>query len=64
MLFVELGYKPLHIVKTDGFERGIYKDIKNEDVIKIACEENLEPWKGGHSKKIARSIMISRSPND
>ena len=59
-LFLELGYSPEIVVDTDGFLRGIYKDIENKDAIKIVCKENLEPWAGGYTKKIARSIMISR----
>jgi len=60
-LFVEMGYKPEHTVKSDGFIRGVYKDIKNKDAIQITCKENLEPWNGGYTKKIARSMMISRT---
>jgi|2_EtaG_2_1085320.scaffolds.fasta_scaffold24539_3 FkbM family methyltransferase len=59
-LFIKMGYKPEHIVKSDGFVRGLYKDIKNEHAIQITCRENLEPWNGGYTKKIARSMMISR----
>tara|TARA_R100000808_G_C2155395_1_gene167788 strand:+ start:14364 stop:15257 length:894 start_codon:yes stop_codon:yes gene_type:complete len=59
-LFAKLGYKPTHIVQTDGFNRGIYENIKNEDAIAITCRENLEPWLNGYTKKIARSMMISR----
>tara|TARA_R110002020_G_scaffold297474_1_gene513258 strand:+ start:440 stop:1330 length:891 start_codon:yes stop_codon:yes gene_type:complete len=59
-LFSELGYSPDRVVDSDGFSRGLYTNIKNEDTLKIACRENLEPWKNGHTKKIARSMMISR----
>ena len=59
-LFVKMGYEPAQIFQSDGFTRGLYKDIKNDDAIQIACRENLEPWKQGHTKKIARSIMLSR----
>tara|TARA_R100001129_G_scaffold139130_1_gene100423 strand:+ start:524 stop:1411 length:888 start_codon:yes stop_codon:yes gene_type:complete len=59
-LFSELGYSPDRVVNTDGFSRGLYTDVKNEDTLKIACRENLEPWGNGYTKKIARSMMISR----
>ena len=59
-LFSELGYEPDRVVNTDGFSRGLYMGIKNEDAIKITCRENLEPWGNGYTKKIARSMMISR----
>jgi len=59
-LFAELGYDPEKIIQTDGFSRGIYSNIENGDAIKIVCRENLEPWRGGYTKKIARSMMISR----
>ena len=65
-LFAEAGYTPVEEVYTDGFKRGIYKDIKNDDLIKFACFENEEPYyrdaQEGHkiSKKIVRSFLISR----
>lgn len=45
---------------SDGFERGLYRDVPSEIAIRIACKEYEEPWRGGVSKKIARSIMLSR----
>jgi FkbM family methyltransferase len=60
LLFIEMGYEPEMIVQTDGFSRGVYRDVRNEDAIKLACRENLEPWDGGYTKKIVRSIMIGR----
>jgi len=63
-LFAELGYEPDHVVQTDGFFRGIYKGVKNEDAIAIICKENLEPWATGYTKKIARSMMISRAKHE
>ena len=59
-VFLEKGYKPEKVVSTDGFLRGIYRNIDNDDIIDIACKENVESWQGGVSKKIARSIMLSR----
>ena len=59
-LFSKKGYSPEKIVNTDGFNRGIYRNVKDEDIIEIACKENIQAWRGGVSKKIARSIMLSR----
>ena len=58
--FQEKGYEPIEEIKTDGFTRGLYKDISDDDAIQISCRENLEPWGNGYTKKIARSMMISR----
>lgn len=57
LLFKEAGYTPLADIHTDGFHRGIYENIKNEDLLKFACRENIE----GTSKKIVRSFMLQRS---
>ncbi len=59
-LFAEMGYEPRAAIPTDGFVRGLYEGVRNEDTIKIVCEEHLEKYDRGYSKKIARSIMISR----
>ena len=59
-LFKQLGYEPDMVVESDGFKRGIYKNVKNEDAVSIVCKENLQPWQAGYTKKIARSMMISR----
>jgi len=55
-LFREYGYSPDKIVQTDGFERGIYYNIDNEDMLEFACREHHEAG----SKKIVRSFMIGR----
>jgi FkbM family methyltransferase len=55
-LFKDSGYEPIMSFKTDGFHRGLYENIKNEDAIKFTCRLNRE----GSSKKIARSIMIEK----
>jgi len=55
-LYRENGYNPDRIVHTDGFMRGIYTDIENEDMIEFTCKPHHEAG----SKKIARSFMIGR----
>jgi FkbM family methyltransferase len=55
-LFKEAGYTPLADIHTDGFHRGIYENIKNEDLLRFACHANVE----GTSKKIVRSFMLQR----
>ena len=55
-LFREAGYSPVESIPTDGFHRGLYTDIKPDDLIRFACQENQE----GNSKKIVRSFMITR----
>jgi len=59
-LFVEAGYEPLAQIPTDGFIRGLYKDIKEDDLLRFACHENIE----GTSKKIVRSFLIKREENE
>jgi len=56
-LFVEAGYEPLAEIWTDGFHRGVYGEISNDDLLRFACRENIE----GTSKKIVRSFMLSRN---
>ena len=55
-LFKEAGYSPFVEIKTDGFHRGVYDNVSNEDLIRFACQENEDSG----SKKIVRSFMISR----
>ena len=61
-LFKKAGYSPIEIIETDRVFRGIYDNVKDEDVIKFACYENEEkhPTKPKNSKKIVRSFMIER----
>ena len=54
--FREAGYEPEEIVETDGYQRGIYQGIAEEDVIRLACYEQKE----GISNKIVRAMLISR----
>lgn len=54
--FKEASYTPIDSVKTDGFVRGLYNNISNDDALRFACHENH--YHG--SKKIVRSLMISR----
>jgi FkbM family methyltransferase len=35
--FSERGYRPDFMIKTDGFERGYYTNISNEDVLDYVC---------------------------
>ncbi|MBN2169133.1 MAG: hypothetical protein JW738_07800, partial [Actinobacteria bacterium] len=35
--FADLGYTPLREIKSDGFIRGWYENIKNEDVFELTC---------------------------
>ena len=55
-LFAERGYKPKHEISTDGFVRGFYDTVSNEDLVEFACRQHEE----GSSKKIVRSFMIER----
>jgi FkbM family methyltransferase len=55
-LYRENGYSPAKTVYTDGFMRGIYTDIENDDMIEFTCKPHHEAG----SKKIARSFMITR----
>jgi FkbM family methyltransferase len=55
-LFREYGYSPDKIIQTDGFERGVYFNVDNDDMLELACREHHEAG----SKKIVRSFMIGR----
>ncbi|MBN2289125.1 MAG: FkbM family methyltransferase [Candidatus Glassbacteria bacterium] len=55
-LFAEAGYSPKETVYTDGFHRGIYDDISNEDLVRFACREHHQD---GYNK-IVRAFMLSR----
>ena len=55
-LYRELGYTPKEVIHTDGFMRGLYTDIENEDMIEFTCKPHHEAG----SKKIARSFMLGR----
>jgi FkbM family methyltransferase len=71
-LFSEKGYSPVESINTDGFVRGIYNNITNEDLIEFSCYQHEEPCrKGGRkrgrtviSKKIVRSFLIEREQGD
>ena len=56
-LFRERGYEPKVVVRTDGFHRGLYTDVSNEDMIDFSCNEHIESG----SKKIVRSFMLTRT---
>lgn len=47
---MDFGYRPSRVVHTDGFERGIFEGISNQDLVYFACKE----------PQVARSIMIGR----
>ena len=49
--FPKYGYKPIKVVETDGYIRGIYTGLRNEHLIEMSCKQ---PQK-------FRSIMIGRS---
>ena len=51
---------PFQEIPTDGVVRGIYNNIKEEDLIEFACKENIEDSGRKVSKKIVRSFMITR----
>lgn len=58
--FVKRGYKPAEIIQTDGWERGIYRNVPHEHVLASACHENTQYVKSRDlvANKIVRSIMI------
>tara|TARA_R100000008_G_scaffold86535_1_gene80043 strand:- start:1107 stop:1967 length:861 start_codon:yes stop_codon:yes gene_type:complete len=59
-LFKEKNYFPFQEIPTDGVVRGIYNNIKKEDLIEFSCKENIEDSGRKTSKKIVRSFMIER----
>lgn len=48
--FIELGYFPIFEIKTDGYTRGWYENIRNEDVVKLTC---FQP-------KMSRYILLEK----
>jgi len=58
--FKDAGYKPKYQVNTDGFVRGVYTDVKEEDFLNFSCNTHNQPYPGGVSKKIVRCFMIGR----
>tara|TARA_R110001592_G_scaffold149786_8_gene375315 strand:+ start:939 stop:1835 length:897 start_codon:yes stop_codon:yes gene_type:complete len=61
LLFKNLGLTPAKIFSSDGFTRGLYRDVPDEAAIEIASKENSELMtNGSYAKKVARSIMLSR----
>lgn len=54
--FEEAGYVPFATAQTDGFERGIYSSLNDDDFIEFSCYEHSE----GTSRKIVRSILLER----
>ena len=50
-LFKEYGYAPVEVVYTDGWYRGIYNDIDNEDMLEFACKEHHEAGSKKNCKK-------------
>ncbi len=54
--FAKAGYTPSKTFQTDGRERGLFENVKEEDFISFACFRHVE----GDAERIARSIMISR----
>ncbi|MCP4914365.1 MAG: FkbM family methyltransferase [Oligoflexia bacterium] len=36
--FAEFGYKPDHVLRTDGITRGLYYNMPDEDIIKFSCD--------------------------
>ena len=55
-VITKAGYEPVMAVRTDGFVRGLYKDMGKDDFINFSCYEHKE----GTSKKVIRSIMLHR----
>ena len=54
--FSELGYTPTKEMTSDGWVRSLYKDVRNEDGIKLATGLFADILNG----KVTRSIMVSR----
>jgi len=46
----ELGYKPKRLIHSDGFVRGYYDDIKNEDLVVLTCSQ----------PKVSRYILLKK----
>ena len=49
--FVELGYEPEEVIHCDGFDRGWYGNIKNEDTIQLTC----------YLPKVSRYVLLEKT---
>lgn len=63
-LFKKMGYdKPLKVFKSSGYNRGLYDNFTDKDMIKVAChahKQYVKPRKKW-SNKIVRYVMIERT---
>ncbi len=61
--FKNKGYKSFKTFKLGGHERGIYKEVTNEDASNFATKiyNQVIPGTGKISKKIVRSIMLEKN---
>ena len=59
-LFAEMGYSPEMTIPAGGRVRGIYRDIPNEDAIRLACFPHRETTATETSERIVRSIMLEK----
>jgi FkbM family methyltransferase len=54
-------WEPIKIFKAGQYERGIYVDIPDADVLKLACHSHQQAVPNGEiSNKIVRAIMLER----
>ena len=60
--FKNKGYKPFKIFEIGGFERGIYREVTNEDALNFATKIYNQAISntGKISKKIVRAIMLEK----
>ena len=48
--FVDLGYNPLREIKSDGFIRGWYENVRSEDVAELTC----------YQPKMSRYVLLEK----
>lgn len=61
-LFENMGYKPVRVFKAGHFERGLYTDFTDEDMIPVACYAHEQKVSETEvSPKIVRAILLERT---
>lgn len=48
--FTDLGYSPFITIKTDGLIRGVFENVKNDDVVQLTC----------YKPKISRYVLFQK----
>jgi FkbM family methyltransferase len=61
--FVDRGYEPSEVFHTGGWDRGIYADVSDEDMLAAVCRQHDQfiEHRNMRTSKIVRAVMIEKS---